>query len=187
MARTAFLPIAVLATAIMLAACTSTSVTPELVQKPPVAAKSITIGELKAAKDLWLGQVPYLRKGMLAKLRESNAFTNVSDGTKDGLVSESVVVTGAITHVDKGNKALRFLIGFGAGSTSVTGNFEIKDATGNTLAKFATKKAYGGGAGIGGVDFLDMDELTEKLGVETANVLIRWSKGEPLQPPENEE
>ncbi len=39
------------------------------------------------------------------------------------------------------------------------------------------------GAGIGGADFLDMDDLMERLGTETANSLIRWRNGQPIKQP----
>ena len=68
----------------------------------------------------------------------------------------------------------------GAGRERVTGLFEIADASGAVLARFENAKAYSGGAGIGGFDMLDLDELMEKFGAETADAVVRWSKGQAL-------
>lgn len=65
--------------------------------------------------------------------------------------------------------------------------FEIADAQGITLTRFSGRKAYSGGVGIGGFDMLDMDELMSELGVATAESVIRWSKGESLEPPAKNE
>ena len=100
-----------------------------------------------------------------------------------GPAHEAIVVSGKLTEIDKGSTAARWIIGFGAGRAIARGTFEIKDAGGATLARFESRKAYSGGAGIGGANLLDMDDLVRKLGEETANSLIRWSNGEPLEPP----
>ena len=95
----------------------------------------------------------------------------------------AVVISGKLTEIDKGSTAARWIIGFGAGRAIARATFEIKDAGGVTLARFESRKAYSGGAGLGGANLLDMDDLVRKLGEETANSLIRWSNGEPLEPP----
>jgi hypothetical protein len=94
-----------------------------------------------------------------------------------------VLVTGQVTEVQKGNKALRLLVGFGAGAASASGVFELSDDDDTTLARFTSSKGYAGGAGIGGFDLVDIDDLMQQLGKETADTIIRWTKGESLVPP----
>lgn len=48
------------------------------------------------------------------------------------------------------------------------------------------RQAYSGGAGIGGASFVSMEQLLSELGETTAGSVVRWSKGEPLQPPREE-
>ncbi|MFZ0692760.1 MAG: hypothetical protein WAN51_01165 [Alphaproteobacteria bacterium] len=50
------------------------------------------------------------------------------------------------------------------------------------MTSFQTEKGYSGGAGIGGFDLVDMNDLAGKLGEETADVVGRWSKGQKLKP-----
>ena len=42
-----------------------------------------------------------------------------------------------------------------------------------SLAKFETSESYAGGAGIGGWDMVEMEELLERLGEETAKTVTR--------------
>jgi hypothetical protein len=53
--------------------------------------------------------------------------------------------------------------------------FEVADQDGKVLTKFQSRKAYSGGAGIGGFDLVDMQDLARKLGEDTAESIVRWS------------
>jgi hypothetical protein len=127
--------------------------------------------------------VVYFRRGFTRRLEETKAFATVVDAAPTASLPAALVVSGRITEIDKGSRAARLLIGFGAGRQRVQGSFEITDAQGKSLAKFDAAKAYSGGAGIGGGDFLDMDELMEKFGTETADAVVRWTKGGKLDGP----
>ena len=164
-------------------ACTTTTVTPEFVQPPEQEVDTVIIGDITTDNELWQLYIPYLRLGLISKLKESEAFSEVLDTEPQILPPNAVQVSGKLTEVDKGSKAARWIIGFGAGRAKARGEFQITDSAGLTLAKFQSWKAYSGGAGIGGADFLDMDDLIEELGGETAGSVIRWSRGEPLEPP----
>ncbi|MCP1336970.1 DUF4410 domain-containing protein [Futiania mangrovi] len=168
---------------LVLAGCTTTTVTPEYVSKPQEPATGVAIGELTADNELWALYLPYLRAGLVAELRESNAFAQVYDPAPETLPAQTVLLTGRLTEVDRGNRAARWIIGFGAGRAKARGAFEIGGTDGTSLAKFESWKAYSGGAGIGGADFLDMEDLVQELGKETAGSVVRWSKGQPLEPP----
>jgi hypothetical protein len=93
----------------------------------------------------------------------------------------AVLVTGNITEIDKGNLALRWLVGFGAGKAQVSGAFEIRDSGGQALAKLKASESYLGGAGIGGAGFLDMEDLMRRFGETMADKITMWSRGEKLE------
>jgi hypothetical protein len=180
---TRYILLAMVGVSLSLGACTTTTITPEVVTAPPQSYDTIVIREIEATDELVETRLPYFRAGLVGGLREADAFPNIVESDTDPVPMSGISLTGRITEVDKGSKALRFIIGFGAGRAKAAGSFELHDAEANLLAKFESRKAYSGGAGIGGFDFLDMDELLEELGQETAGVVIRWSKGEPLHPP----
>ncbi len=174
----------VVAIVVLLGACTTTTITPELVQPAPEQKiDTVVVAELTSENDILNLYIPHLRQGLVARLREAEDFREVIDGSASPAPPAAIVISGKLTEIDKGSTAARWIIGFGAGRAIARATFEIKDAGGATLARFESRKAYSGGAGIGGANFLDMEDLVQKLGEETANSLIRWSNGEPLEPP----
>lgn len=172
---------------IILSACTTTTITPEITERPSQRVDTIAVGNLEAADTLWEDKIPYFRRALVERLRESKAFRQILDPAPEPLPEGTVRLSGHVTEIDKGSQALRLLIGFGAGRARAAGTFEIRDQDGTLLARFESRKAYSGGIGIGGIDLLDMDELAQRLGEETADTVIRWSQGRPLQPPQSEE
>ncbi len=174
------------AVGVFLASCTTTTITPEVVNAPSRDYDKVVIGDIGADDELWETQLPYLRKGIAEKLREDEKFAEVFDPTPEAVPEDAIVISGQVSEIEKGSKALRFIIGFGAGRAKAAGLFSIHDAQGTILARFESRKAYSGGAGIGGFDMLDMDEIMEELGKETALSIIRWAKGESLEPPKQE-
>ena len=174
----------VVAIVVLLGACTTTTITPELVQPAPEQKiDTVVVAELTSEDELLELYIPHLRQGLVARLREAEDFREVIVGSASPAPPAAIVISGKLTEIDKGSTAARWIIGFGAGRAIARATFEIKDAGGATLARFESRKAYSGGAGIGGANLLDMDDLVRKLGEETANSLIRWSNGEPLEPP----
>ncbi len=169
---------------VLLGACTTTTITPELVRPAPEQnIDTVVVAELTSEDELLELYIPHLRQGLVARLREAEDFKEVIVGSASPAPPAAIVISGKLTEIDKGSTAARWIIGFGAGRAIARATFEIKDAGGATLARFESRKAYSGGAGIGGANLLDMDDLVRKLGEETANSLIRWSNGEPLEPP----
>ncbi len=169
---------------VLLGACTTTTITPELVRPAPEQKiDTVVVADLTSEDELLDLYIPHLREGLVARLREAGDFSEVIVGSASPAPPAAIVVSGKLTEIDKGSTAARWIIGFGAGRAIARASFEIKDTGGATLARFESRKAYSGGAGIGGANFLDMEDLVRKLGEETANSLIRWSNGEPLEPP----
>ena len=119
------------------------------------------------------------RQGVEAWFSKTNTFESVVSGTN--VPPRSIVLSGAINAVEKGSKAARFWVGMGAGQARVQGEFEIKDATGQSLTRFGARRSYLGGTGIGGGDMLGMDELTFRLGQTVAETIFKWLHGQKLE------
>ncbi|HKF74234.1 MAG TPA: DUF4410 domain-containing protein [Stellaceae bacterium] len=167
--------------ATLVAACTTTTITPQYANPPERKYDMAAVGEVTATDKLWDGLIPYFRRGFRDQLSKDNSVASVSEDPPAAPVGASMlVVVGTITEIDRGNAAARFIIGLGAGRAIARGMFEIRDGDGTVLAKFESRKAYSGGAGIGGADMVSMEELVQQLGAETANVVARWMKGQRL-------
>ncbi len=178
--------LALVATLMLVGACTTTTVTPELVTKPTKVYDTVVVGDVEIEGELSHHLLPHFRTGLVRQLKEEQAFKIVLNPAPNPIPKSAILVTGRITEIDKGSAAARFLIGFGAGRAKARGTFAIHDASKRTLAKFQTWESYSGGAGIGGWDMVQMEELLERLGKETAKSVVRWSQGKDLKPPSQE-
>lgn len=161
-------------------ACTSSKVEPLRVSKKADQQYSeITVGELTTSNELWEHYLPHLRQGIVQGLRESEQFAKVNVRPEDRPNEGALVLSGRLLAIDEGDKALRFIIGFGAGSAEARGRFEISDERA-LLVSFTVETDYAGGAGIGGIDMMNMDELIQELGVDAAESTARWAQGKDL-------
>jgi hypothetical protein len=159
-----------------LAGCTGTTVRPSNTQQ--IVPKTYTVavvGEITTNDELWHAYTIEARRQLISELNESQAFSQILDSVPPP-GGQVVIVTGQITDVDKGSTAARVLVGFGAGRAHITGDFQLKDSSGASLGAYSVRKTYAGGAGIGGIGFLDMDDLAQKLGNEAADSLADWAK-----------
>ena len=86
-------------------------------------------------------------------------------------------MTATLTDVDKGDVALRLFIGMGAGRERAAAVVTAKGNDGSTLGNFEVRKAYSGGAGIGGAGFIDVQDLVTQVGEQAAQSLLDWSQG----------
>ena len=177
-----FPTVAFIALIVALGACTTTTVTPEFAQSPAKKYQAVALGDITVTdQKIWGHLLPHYRRAFVERIREDKTFVTVLDPAPDPLPESAILFTGKITEVDKGSKAWRVIVGFGAGRARVKGLFQIRDPRGAVLAKFESKKAYSGGAGIGGFDLLDMQDLMAKFGQDTADSVISWSKGKGLE------
>lgn len=166
-----------------LGACTTATITPEFVKPAKQTVHTVAIGDITTDEELWQLYIPHFRHGLINKLNESDAFEEVLETAPETMLPGAVLITGKLTEIDKGSAAARWIIGFGAGREKARGEFQISDDAGLALARFQSWKAYSGGAGIGGAGFVDIEDLVEELGQQVAGSVIRWSRGEPLEPP----
>jgi hypothetical protein len=160
--------------------CSTTQVKPQLVTAPAHKYLSVAIGEITVQDKLWQDLVPHFRHGLAQGLVADKAFAEVLDPAPETLSESTLLLTGKITEVNKGSTALRWIVGLGAGKAKIKGSFEIRGSDGKSLAKFDAQESYSGGAGLGGANLLDMQDLMGNFGKAIAKRTIRWSKGEKI-------
>ena len=180
-------PVALVAALLFAGACTTTTITPEYVTKPTRNYDTVVVGDVKMEGEKWHHLLPHFRSGLIGQLKREQAFktvlNNASNPGPNPVPQSAILVTGRINSIDEGSAAARFLIGFGAGRAKARGTFAIHDAGNKSLAKFQTWESYSGGAGIGGMDMVQMEEILERLGRETAKTVVRWLPSAGLRTP----
>lgn len=178
--------LACLVIAITVSACTTTKIETMAVEPAKERHAAVAVGTIDTANPVWEHRLPYIREGMVRKFQESGEFATVLNSVETPLPESVAIVNGTLTELDEGSTAARFIIGFGAGRAKVGGRFQIAAADGTVLAEFTEREAYAGGAGIGGIDMLSIDQMMGRMGEEVAEAVIRWNRGEPLKKPEAE-
>ena len=168
--------------AILVSGCTFTAIKAGPESAVPLQSKPrvIVLGNLKAADPLWEPYRLHFARGFVEWFQQNPGVPDVLTDRAAQLPAEAVILTGTITEVDKGNVALRWLVGMGAGQARVKGDFEIVDPTGQVLTQFNARESYLGGAGIGGAGFLDMEDLVRRFAETVAKATRKWANGEPM-------
>ncbi|HEY5041543.1 MAG TPA: DUF4410 domain-containing protein [Verrucomicrobiae bacterium] len=131
------------------------------------------------AADKGFCQIKF-QKGVEAYFRKNNIFESVISSSTN-VIPHSLILSGTITEMNMGNSAAMYFVGMGLGQERVQGFFEIKDAAGKSLIQFTAQKSYQGGLGIGGANFVGMDELTFRLGETVAKSVSNWVHGQKLE------
>lgn len=157
--------------------CTTVTVTPESTQAPTQTYEAVDLSSVNVSDSEFAYLGPFFQKAFVRRLNELKGFPNVSDGPANPNATKTIVVAVTLTDVDKGNAALRMLVGMGAGREHVTAEVQLTDGSGKSIGGFNVRKAYSGGAGIGGVGFLDIEDLTQQVGEQCAQSLVDWSQG----------
>ena len=109
---------------------------------------------------------------IISAIRGKGIFEEVTDDPKE-ISSEAIVIVGDITRYEEGNAALKFMIGFGAGSTYFDANVSISDFKNqDILGEITVDKnswALGGGIAAGQTVEQFMNEAADKVAKELAN------------------
>lgn len=169
--------LAILVLALLAAGCTTVTVTPESAQAPTRTYGAVDLKAVQVSDSEFAYLGPFFQKAFDRRLGELKAFSTVSDGPIDSNATKTIFVEATLTDVDKGSAALRWLVGMGAGREHVTAQVQLTDASGQSIGEFEVRKAYSGGAGIGGAGFLDIEDLTQQVGEQCAQTLVDWSQG----------
>lgn len=153
--------------------------------KPPAERPTALVLGTVAVTDTRLTQAErelyalHLLQGAEAWLARTNTFASVTRGTQ--APAGGLLLGGTLTEVEKGSSAARFWVGMGAGQARIQGEFELKDASGQSLVRFSARRSYLGGSGIGGIDTLSMEELASRLGQTVAETAEKWVKGQKVE------
>ena len=166
----------VLGLGLSLSACATATVQRDMLQNARMGYTAIVVGEFSTNDELWQSYALGAKRGLSAKLVEFKMFAQVVDQPTVSPPTNAVVVTARVTEVDRGSAAARWIIGFGAGRAHITSQVQLAEPSGMVLGNFTVRRAYSGGAGIGGAGFLDMDDLAQLLGEEAANTIVAWAK-----------
>lgn len=163
-------------------ACTTVTVTPQATNPPPPQTyKNVVLGTVDAKEPGSAYVIGFFREGFVRRLRELKAFESVSDSAVTPATTpptaDTVVVSATLTEVDKGDMALRLFIGMGAGRERVAATITAMNGDGTALGGFEARKAYSGGAGLGGGTFIDIEGLTTQLGEQAAQSFVDWTQG----------
>jgi hypothetical protein len=162
------------------AACTTVTVTPDTATPVPAniqSYRSVTLAAVDAQQPEYAYVIQFFHEGFVRRLDELKAFDSVGDNTSNPPGPGTLVVTATLIEVDKGDVALRFFVGMGAGRERAGAHLVVKSADGNTIGTFDVHKAYSGGAGIGGASLIDIEDLTKQVGEQAAQSLVDWSQG----------
>jgi hypothetical protein len=172
---------------LLTAGCTTVQVTPQALQAPTQTYRTVVLARVDAKDPAFAYVEPFFRDGFVKRLNELKAFDSVSDASANQAAAgspspDAILVTATLTDVNKGDLALRIIIGMGAGRERVAAQLDIQGPDGKPLGRFEAAKAYAGGAGIGGGTFIDIEDLTKQVGEQAAQSLVDWSRGKLASP-----
>jgi len=167
---------------LLLAACTSNQIQTTESKAPARKYATVVVGDVTSTKPELQAYALWFRNALVQQLQLEQPFVTVIDPASP-TPADGFRVTGELTEIDFGNTAARVIIGFGAGSQQVKGNFTLSEASGEALTRFSSSESYAGGAGIGGANLLSLEELCARFGKSTGQALARFARGEPLSTP----
>lgn len=110
--------------------------------KPLTGYKAITVEKATVEKNAATEEFPggydaVMQKSIIANLQKKKVFEKVIDGAESNSTEEKtqrLILSTTVIAFDKGNRAARYLVGFGAGATKVKVRFTLRDAeTGREL------------------------------------------------------
>jgi hypothetical protein len=166
---------------VVAAGCTFSDVKPEIAGTPPAQPPTaLIVGDIAVTDELWAPYKLHFSRAVAEWLKRNGGFDIVYAEPPATIPERAVVLRGVITKVDKGNAFARVLIGMGAGQAKVEGTFQIENPGGAVLAKFSTRESYLGGAGIGGIGYLDMEDLVKRFGETVAETARDWARGQNI-------
>ncbi len=173
----------VLACCAALAGCAAT-VTPTLVQPPPPGAATLIIGEIAADDPQARRLGRFLRTAMVDRLLRAEVFAVIYDNAAGEISADALFLDGAITEAERGSDAWRFVLGSGFGRPHFSALFTIADAAGTARVSFAASSDEEGPGGLTGHwEPLSMERVAADLGVEAADAIVRWTRGETFTAP----
>jgi hypothetical protein len=122
-----------------------------------------------------------LAERFVATLEEGGPFKSARAlATGEAVPDGALVIEGKFVTLDPGSRTRRYLIGFGAGKSSVKVTGAVKDSAGRTLATFEQRRI--GAMGLGGGDSLGkLMSDARSIGEDIATFLAKWARGDSLE------
>ncbi len=146
----------------------------------PEVVSTIVVGEFQSNR-LSEDQRQKLVREIMKVLNEEAAFSQVLDEMPlEGRNERIILLDGQVRKFKEGDKLLQWFIGFGVGASKLTAAFDLSTVGGQKIATYTAKRTYAGGAGIGGISFVSMEGLIERIGKDIAVTVSKWRRGEPV-------
>jgi len=121
-----------------------------------------------------------LAEEFVKQLKSLGPYATVSAVETEAPRSAALVLEGKFTKIDPGSRAKRYLVGFGAGKSTVSISGSVKDGAGALLATF--EQTRHGVMGMGGGDSLEkLIADSRNIGEDLAKFLSAWAKGKSLK------
>lgn len=152
------------------------------VKAPAQKYTTVVVGEVNSTRPELQAYALWFRNALVQQLQLEQPFVTIAEPGAP-VPANGFRVTGELTEIDYGNTAARVIIGFGAGSQQVKGNFALTGGNGEALTRFSSSESYAGGAGIGGASLLSLEELCGRFGKTTGQAVARFARGEALKAP----
>ena len=119
-----------------------------------------------------------LGEQFVSTLKSLGPYQDVS--AADAVPAGALVIEGKFTKIDPGSRAKRYLVGFGAGKSTVAVSGSVKDSTGAVLATFSQQRH--GVMGMGGGDSLGkLIADSRNIGEDIAKFVSAWAKEKSLK------
>lgn len=160
------------------------SIEPSIELRPTAPVRKIAVGGFDSTDPDRLRIARHFRRELAARLRDSDAFEAVLLPPPPSLAADAVLVTGRMIEVSDPSDMLQFFLGgYGPGIGSVRARIKLQDAAGRTLARFDDNAHSGDGSSpVVPWSGSDSDEMTAAMAGGTADAIVRWSRGESLEP-----
>jgi len=144
-------------------------------QPRPLSANIIFIGTVNTPKPEWQRTVRLFRSELADQLVATHTFTYVSERIPVKMPDNALVLTGDFVEIEKGSEVARWLIGYGIGSPTIEGRFQVSDTSGNVLFSFEQSSfSFEGSGSSAHWTPLDMDVEIADYAEETALAVADW-------------
>jgi hypothetical protein len=98
-----------------------------------IVVEKFTVEKTQATEGFPDGEEAVLQKSTISRFRQKKTFPETIDGTETAISAEPtngkrMILSGTIVGFNKGNRAARYIVGFGAGATKIKVRFVFRDA-----------------------------------------------------------
>jgi len=129
--------------------------------------------------------VPVVRRraivGLGRRLRDTGLFrrvVNLSETDFPGDAGQALRLRGTITRLGRGSQAVRYLVGFGAGSTRAQAETQFVDARSGRVVLVTADRRLGSMGLFGGDSEDFLKESFDDMARDLAKFLVRLAKGD---------